>query len=62
VDLTSDVNALVTFVTDAASTGGGDSPEVIRGDFVSFFLTALSLLKGPRPAERNGRAVGPGGP
>ena len=29
IDLTSDVDALVNFVSDIPSTGGGDAPEVI---------------------------------
>ena len=46
VDLTSDVDALVTFVRDVKSTGGGDAPEVnIIYNFPHVYVLFLLILK-----------------
>ena len=37
IDLTSDIDALVKFVSDVPATGGGDAPEVINHLYIFFF-------------------------
>ena len=57
VDLTSDVDALVDFVSDVPSTGGGDAPEVI---IILFFIFFIFCVVGATKAERDCIEAGTG--